>query len=79
MKAVWNKVTLAESNETIVAEGNHYFPSESVRKEFLQQSDTHSTCRWKGQASYYHIVIDGKRNPDAAWYYPQGAFPYCGI
>lgn len=70
MKAVWNNVTLAESQATIVVEGNHYFPPGSVREEFLKQSDTHTTCPWKGKASYYHIVIGANRNPDAAWYYP---------
>ncbi|MGC1954784.1 MAG: DUF427 domain-containing protein [Gammaproteobacteria bacterium] len=71
MKAVWNNVTLAESQATIVVEGNHYFPPGSVREEFLKQSDTHTTCPWKGKASYYHIVIGANRNRDAAWYYPE--------
>lgn len=71
MKAVWNNVTLAESQATIVVEGNHYFPPGSVREEFLKQSDTHTTCPWKGKASYYHIVIGANRNRDAARYYPE--------
>lgn len=71
MKAVWNDATLAESDKTIVVEGNHYFPPESVRREFFKQSDTHSICSWKGEASYYNIVVDGEHNPDAAWYYPE--------
>ena len=70
MKAVWNGVTLAESDETIVIEGNHYFPSESVHREYFADSATHTTCSWKGEASYYHVVVEGKENPDAAWFYP---------
>ncbi len=70
MKAVWNGVTLAESDETIVIEGNHYFPSESVHTEYFADSATHTTCSWKGEASYYHVVVEGKENPDAAWFYP---------
>jgi uncharacterized protein (DUF427 family) len=71
MKAVWNEKIIAESNQTIVIEGNYYFPPESVNKEFLIDSDTHTTCHWKGVASYYHISIDGKVNKDAAWFYPE--------
>jgi len=71
MKAIWNHVTLAESNDTIVVEGNHYFPSDSVKKEHFQGSDTHTTCPWKGKASYYNIVVHGEVNKDAAWYYPE--------
>jgi len=70
MKAIWNKVTLAESNETVVIEGNHYFPPESINKEYFKNSDTHSTCPWKGFASYYSLQVDDKENTDAAWYYP---------
>lgn len=70
MKAVWKNKTIAESNDTIEVEGNQYFPPESVKKEFIKESDTHSTCPWKGEASYYHIQIDGDTNKDAAWYYP---------
>ncbi len=71
MKAIWNDVTLAKSNDTIVVEGNHYFPSDSVKKEHLQETDTHTTCPWKGKASYYSIVVHGEVNKDAAWYYPE--------
>ncbi len=70
MQAVWNGVTLAESDETIVIEGNHYFPPESVHREYFADSATHTTCSWKGEASYYHVVVEGKENPDAAWFYP---------
>ncbi|PJF27239.1 MAG: hypothetical protein CUN52_14800 [Phototrophicales bacterium] len=69
-KAIWNGVVLAESNETIIVEGNHYFPPESVNMEYFKPSDTHTTCPWKGLASYYTIEVDGKTNVDAAWYYP---------
>ena len=62
---------LAESDSTVVVEGNHYFPSESVRADLLEPSATHSVCPWKGTASYYSVVVDGQRNPDAAWYYPE--------
>lgn len=61
---------LAESDRTVVVEGNHYFPPESVQREYLRDSATHTRCPWKGAASYYSVVIDGKENPDAAWYYP---------
>ena len=70
MKAIWNGQTIAESNDTVVVENNHYFPKESVRAEYLTPSDTHTTCPWKGLASYYSLSVDGKTNPDAAWYYP---------
>ena len=70
MKAIWNGVTLAESDETIMIEGNHYFPYESVHREYFVDSATHTTCSWKGEASYYHVVVEGKENPDAAWFYP---------
>lgn len=71
MKATWNGAVLAESDRTVVVEGNHYFPPDSVRREYLKPSDTHSTCPWKGVASYYTVEVDGARNPDAAWYYPE--------
>lgn len=70
MKAIWNGQVIAESDKTVVIEGNHYFPKDSVKKEFLQESDTHTTCFWKGEASYYTLDVDGKSNSDAAWYYP---------
>ncbi len=70
MKAVWNNKTIAESDETIVVEGNHYFPPDSVNKDFLQTSETHTVCGWKGTASYYDVAANGETNKDAAWYYP---------
>lgn len=62
---------IAESNDTVVVEGNHYFPEDAVNKEYLKSSDTHSECPWKGKASYNSIEVDGKVNEDAAWYYPE--------
>jgi uncharacterized protein (DUF427 family) len=70
MKAVWNGAVIAESNETIVVEDNHYFPPEAVNKEYFKPSDTHTVCGWKGTASYYNVVVNGEVNKDAAWYYP---------
>jgi len=70
IKAIWNNQVLAESSDTIKLEGNHYFPAESINKEFFENSDLHSTCPHKGVASYHNIVVDGKTNKDAAWYYP---------
>jgi uncharacterized protein (DUF427 family) len=69
-KAFWNGTTLAESNEGHVVEGNFYFPPHSITRKYFQPSNTHTTCSWKGEASYYDIVVDGKINKDAAWYYP---------
>jgi uncharacterized protein (DUF427 family) len=71
MKAVWKNAVLAESDQTVMVEGNHYFPPEAVSRQYLKPSDSHSTCPWKGQASYYHIEVDGEVNQDAAWYYPE--------
>jgi uncharacterized protein (DUF427 family) len=71
MKAMWNGAVLAESDKTVVVEGNHYFPPDSIRKEHFKPSDTHTECGWKGTASYYTVEVGGKKNPDAAWYYPQ--------
>lgn len=71
MKAVWNGTTIAESDDTVVVEGNHYFPVSSVREDVLRASDTHTSCPWKGQASYYSIEVDGQVNRDAAWFYPE--------
>jgi uncharacterized protein (DUF427 family) len=70
MKAIWENVILAESNATIVVEGNHYFPPDSININYFTDSNTQSTCPWKGLASYFNIVVDGKVNQDAAWYYP---------
>ncbi|KAF3887055.1 MULTISPECIES: DUF427 domain-containing protein [Nostocales] len=69
-KAIWNGAVIAESNDTVVVEGNHYFPPSAVNKEYFKESDTHTTCPWKGVASYYSIEVDGQLNKDAAWYYP---------
>ncbi|MBO3700289.1 DUF427 domain-containing protein [Roseivirga sp. E12] len=71
MKAIWNDEVIAESNETVVVEGNHYFPHDSIKKEYYKDSSTHSNCPWKGMASYYTIEVNGSENPDAAWYYPE--------
>ena len=68
-KASWNGETIAESDQTVVVEGNHYFPRASVRSEFLQPSDTHTTCPWKGVASYHSLNVSGQINKDAAWFY----------
>ena len=70
MRAYWHETLLAESDATIEVEGNHYFPAQALRREYFTDSDTRSHCGWKGTASYYHIEVDGDRNPDAAWYYP---------
>ena len=71
VKATWNGVVLAESDATIIVEGNHYFPPEAVKREYFGDSTTHTTCPWKGKASYHHLEVNGQRNPDAAWYYPE--------
>ncbi len=71
MKAIWKDKIIAQSDNTVVVEGNHYFPKEAVRKEYLQESATHTVCPWKGTASYYSLQVDGETNKDAAWYYPQ--------
>lgn len=70
-KAVWKDVVLAESDDTIVIEGNHYFPPDSVQWDRLAESDSRSRCFWKGRASYYHVDVNGDRNRDAAWTYPE--------
>ncbi|OUL37095.1 hypothetical protein BV372_04195 [Nostoc sp. T09] len=69
-KAIWNGATLAESDNTIVVEGNYYFPPEAIKKEYFKESNTHTTCPWKGVASYYSVEVNGQVNQDAAWYYP---------
>lgn len=71
MKAIWNNTVIAESNDTVVIENNHYFPEDSIKKEFFKPSNSHTTCPWKGLASYYSLEVDGKENSDAAWYYPE--------
>ena len=71
MKAIWNKEVLADSSETIVVEGNYYFPVSSLNKQFFKKSDKNTVCSWKGTASYYDIDVNGEINKDAAWYYPE--------
>lgn len=71
MQAIWNGEVIAESDDTVVIEGNHYFPADSIKSEFFQDSDTRTSCPWKGQASYKTLVVGGQSNPDAAWYYPE--------
>ena len=71
MKAVWNGTVIAESNDTIEIDGNQYFPPESVHREYLVESEAHSTCVWKGEASYYRLMVELDENADAAWYYPE--------
>jgi uncharacterized protein (DUF427 family) len=71
MKAIWNGTVVAESNDTVVVEGNHYFPKEDTKSEYFRESPTHTTCPWKGVASYYSLEVDGQTNADAAWYYPE--------
>jgi uncharacterized protein (DUF427 family) len=69
-RATWNGAVLAESDDCEIVDGNRYFPRSAIRDEYLQPSDTHTVCSWKGTASYFDIVVDGKINKDAAWYYP---------
>ena len=71
MKAIWNEVILADSELTVVIEGNHYFPPESINRRFFTESSTHTRCGWKGIASYYTIKIEDDYNQDSAWYYPE--------
>ncbi len=71
MKAIWNGQVLAESDDTVVIEGNHYFPADTIKKEFFSDSPSNTICPWKGTASYYNLSVDGKENSDAAWYYPE--------
>ena len=71
MKATWNGAVLAESDDTVVVEGNHYFPKSSINCEYFVESAKHTVCSWKGTASYFDIVVDGNTNADAAWYYPE--------
>ena len=70
MKAVFKGMTIAESDDTVVVEGNHYFPESSVKQAHLAPSATHTTCGWKGVASYHDVVVGGEVNKDAAWFYP---------
>ena len=71
MKAIWNDKIIAEGNDTVVIENNHYFPHESIKQEFFKLSETHTVCPWKGTAWYYSVEVDGKENTDAAWFYPE--------
>ncbi|WP_421874407.1 DUF427 domain-containing protein [Marinoscillum sp.] len=71
MKAYWNDTLLAESDDTIVVEGNHYFPPDSINQEFFKESTTHTVCPWKGTASYYTVQVNDQQNKDAAWFYPE--------
>ena len=71
MKASWNGTVLAQSEDTVVVEGNHYFPADSINAEFFADSDSHTICPWKGEASYKDVVVGGERNRDAAWFYPE--------
>ena len=70
MRATWKDEVIAESGDTVVVEGNHYFPADSLRREFFEPSDEKTICGWKGEASYYDVEVGGERNPAAAWYYP---------
>lgn len=70
MKAIWQGATIAQSDDTVVLEGNHYFPKSSVNHDYVTFSNHHTMCAWKGQASYYSLLVDGEMNTDAAWYYP---------
>jgi uncharacterized protein (DUF427 family) len=70
MKAIWNDQVIAESNNTLVVEGNHYFPENSIKSEFFSKTDTSTSCPWKGIARYYSVTVNGKINTDCAWYYP---------
>jgi uncharacterized protein (DUF427 family) len=70
-KAIWNGEVIAESNDTVMVEGNHYFPSDAINRGFFRDSSKHTTCPWKGVASYYDVVVGGKTNSGAAWYYPE--------
>ena len=71
MKAIWNNTVLAESDQTVVVEGNHYFPESSLKRDYVSFSNHKSMCPWKGEASYYSLMVDGKMNENAVWYYPE--------
>ena len=70
MKASWNGAVIARSDDTVVVEGNHYFPAASLDRQYVTFSNHRTTCPWKGEAHYYSLLVDGELNPDAAWYYP---------
>jgi uncharacterized protein (DUF427 family) len=71
VKAIWNGVVVAESDDTVVVEGNHYFPESVLMREYVTHSNHHTMCSWKGQASYYSLLVNGDLNPDSVWYYPE--------
>lgn len=71
MKAIWNNTVIAESDDTLVVENNHYFPADSIKREFFESSIAQTSCPWKGRASYYSLSVNGQQNKDAAWYYPE--------
>lgn len=79
MQAIWNGEVIAESEDTIVVEGNHYFPASSVHRQYFTASDSTTSCPWKGTANYYTITVNGKTNKNAAWYYPQPKSAACEI
>jgi uncharacterized protein (DUF427 family) len=70
MQAIWKDTIIAESDDTLVVEGNHYFPESSLKREYVAFSNHKTSCAWKGQASYYSLMVNGEMNPDAVWYYP---------
>lgn len=74
MKAIWNDIIVAESDETRIVEENHYFPMEDIREKYFLPSDSHSRCPWKGKASYFHLKANGEVEEDAAWYYPSASY-----
>ena len=78
-RALWNDVVLAESDATVVLEGNHYFPPDSIEAQHFERSSQHSVCPWKGVADYYDVVVDGSRNRGAAWFYPAPTAAAAGI
>ncbi len=69
MKATWNGAVIAQSNDTVVVEGNHYFPESALDRQYITFSNHKTTCAWKGQASYYSLLVNGELNPDSVWYY----------
>jgi len=71
MKAIWKNTVVAESNDTVIIENNHYFPANAIHQQYFASSDSKSECPWKGTASYYSLLVDGEENKDAAWYYPE--------
>lgn len=71
MKAIWNDTVIAESDDTVLVEGNHYFPESALNREVVTFSNNRTSCPWKGEASYYSLLVNGELNPDAVWYYPE--------